>query len=226
MVPALVLLTILVLLLVNALLERRAARARKYALPTPFDAASEVYYHPGHAWARPTPDGLVTVGATDFASHFAGVLERVVLPPAGRRLGVGDRAWTLISKRGRRLDQLTPLSGKVVAVNEQLRGDPALAQGEPYGEGWILRLRPRSRRAELRGLLHGRTALAWRDAVRNSLGGPSPLGALSQDGGEWIPGFGDRLDDAAWERAHRELFSSDHDESRNRTTSTESEGEE
>jgi glycine cleavage system H protein len=209
MVPALVLLTIVALLLVDAVLRRRAERAREGAVPTPFDAATELYYHPGHAWARPTPDGLVTVGVTDFASQFAGELQRVKLPQPGRRFAAGERAWSLISKRGRRLDQLAPLSGKVVAVNERLRDDPGLVQGAPFGEGWLLRLRPRRARTELNGLLRGSVALAWRDAVRAAVVGRTPLGAVAQDGGEWCARFGDRLDDDAWQRARRELFPSE-----------------
>jgi len=208
MVPALVLITIFALLLVDAVLIRRREMASRYARATPFDAATELFHHPGHAWVRPTPDGLVTVGATAFASHFAGELARIELPHEGRRLAVGKPAWTLVSRRGRRLPQVAPLSGKVLAVNERLRREPGLAQASPYEEGWLLRIRPRRLAVDLRGMLRGRAARAWRDTMRGVLGSAagSPLGSVAQDGGEWVAGFGDRLDDESWERARRELF--------------------
>jgi glycine cleavage system H protein len=169
---------------------------------------TDFLYHPGHTWVRVHDDNLVSVGATDFAMQFAGQLANVKLPNEGDRLHQGDPAWTLFSSRGRQLRQEIPVEGKVLAVNEELLRQPELGQQSPYAKGWILRVRPRDLKNSIRNLFSGKAAAMWNDAARASIAERlSPaLGALAHDGGEWLQGFGDRLDDGDWEALRRELF--------------------
>jgi glycine cleavage system H protein len=169
---------------------------------------TDLLHHPGHTWVRVHDDNLVSVGATDFAMHFAGQLAAAKLPKEGARLQQGDPAWTLISTRGRQLPQQMPIEGKVLAVNDELIRHPELGQRAPYDKGWILRVRPRDLKNNIRNLFSGTAAAIWNDAARASITRRlSPaLGALAHDGGEWFEGFGDRLDDGDWEALRRELF--------------------
>jgi glycine cleavage system H protein len=208
MVPILVLLTVVAFFVVEWQLDNRRAAALLHARATPFAREGDLFLHPGHTWVRPTSDGLVSIGASGFACNFAGSPQRIKLPRVGRRLHLGEPAWTLLSKRGRVLEQAMPIRGKVVAVNEALRIDPTLAQRSPYDAGWILRVRPGDLRGGLRNLLHGDAANAWREAVRSTATAEllPAMGMLAQDGGDWIVGFGDELDDESWSRTQKMLF--------------------
>ena len=94
-----------------------------------------------HVWARPEADGLVTVGMTDVAQHMAGKIIVVTPKAPGRSLARGKSAGTLES--GKWVGAVpSPVSGEIVAVNPDLKADPSLVNRDPYGAGWIIRLRP------------------------------------------------------------------------------------
>jgi glycine cleavage system H protein len=217
MVVFLLLLTVAALLLLDWYLVHRRKRveARSVAPPTiptgtgpPATGAADLFLHPGHTWVRPAPDGLISIGVSDFAAHFAGELSGVEMPREGTRLGQGDLAWTLISRKQRRLTQVMPVDGEVVAVNSELARDPGLLQRSPYQDGWIVKARARRLGENLRNLLHGRAAKMWLEGSRTSLTAQlSPaLGVLAHDGGEWITGFGDLLPDDQWNELRKQLF--------------------
>lgn len=100
----------------------------------------DVRYTAEHEWAR-LDEGLVTVGITSYATEQLGDVVFVELPDVGRRLeamkpfGVVEAVKTVS-------DLFAPLAGEVVEVNAQLSDNPALVNQEPYGAGWIVRLRP------------------------------------------------------------------------------------
>lgn len=218
MVVILVVLTFGVIILAELYLASRRDRARKLALasvpdrlaeigPAP-ENAEDLFFHPGHTWARAAPRGMATVGVSDFAANFAGVLSAVELPKAGSRLRQGEPVCTLTSKRGRRLDLLMPVAGEVLAVNPELQGNPGIVQRHPYGRGWLLCVRARKLGEDVRNLLHGGAASLWRDANRTSLTAkltPS-LGVMAHDGGNWAAAFGDLLSDDTWESVKKDLF--------------------
>lgn len=220
MVPILVLATFVVIVLAQLFILSRRKKAAEVArahsmipiaegvpptLPLP-----NFLFHPGHTWVYVHDDNLVSVGATEFASNFAGHLASVNVPREGARLRQGESAWTLVSARDRRLKQTMPIDGKVVAVNRELLEDPDLANNSPYEKGWILRVRPRDLQSSIRNLLTEAAARAWIDATQAKITAQlSPaLGAVAQDGGEWSSGFGDRLEDTDWETLRRDLFPS------------------
>lgn len=195
--------------------ERRRAQAGFANGETASAAAAAdrgVWFHPGHAWVRVHDDELVSVGATGFASNFPGAVGSIELPAEGSVLQAGDPAWTIVSTRGRRLRQVMPIDGEVIAVNPAVRRTPRLAQNAPYGDGWLLRVRPRDLGRSLQRLLSGVDARRLMDdTIRKLTARLQPaVGAVAQDGGEWSPGFGDRLDDLQWEVLRAELFDTEH----------------
>ncbi|OGF13248.1 MAG: hypothetical protein A2W00_08495 [Candidatus Eisenbacteria bacterium RBG_16_71_46] len=214
MVVILVLLTIAAFFAVDWYARRR--RATVSAAPEAYEPvrtlrnaeAQPLMIHPGHSWVRIAPDGVAAVGTSSFASCFAGRLAAVDVPQVGAMLSQGQPAWTLVSSRRRRLTQVMPVDGQVVAVNEELKSDPQLAQRASYDDGWILRVRPRGMPDRLHNLFGVRLGSVWDDATRlrlNQVLSPG-LGARANDGGEWVPGFGDLLSDEDWERLKHELF--------------------
>ncbi|MBI5711142.1 MAG: hypothetical protein HZC42_12715 [Candidatus Eisenbacteria bacterium] len=116
-----------------------------------------------------------------------------------------------MSAGDRRLTQVMPVDGEVLAVNPALRASPALARQQGAHAGWILRVRPRRLRENLLNLLHGEPAELWVEATRSCVNARlrPALGRLANDGGLWLPGFGDLLEDTAWQALRRELFPAD-----------------
>ena len=101
---------------------------------------SDVRYTSEHEWAR-LADGVVTVGITGYATDQLGDVVFVELPAVGRRIdakgtfGVVEAVKTVS-------DLYSPVAGEVVAVNAALADNPALVNQSPYGEGWMIRIRP------------------------------------------------------------------------------------
>jgi glycine cleavage system H protein len=90
---------------------------------------------------RALPDGSVEIGITDHAQQSLGDLVFVEVPEAGRRLATGD-ACAVVESVKAASDVYSPVAGEVTAGNPQLTSQPDLINRDPYGEGWILRLKP------------------------------------------------------------------------------------
>ncbi len=163
--------------------------------------------HPGHTWVS-ADDGTVAVGIDDFAQKLLGPLTGVDLPPEGTRLVQGEPAWRLAADGMEPVPMVAPVDGTVVTVNEDLIQDPTLANHDPYGRGWLLKLRPARREANARHLLSGRWAERWMDAVTDSLRDrmAPELGAVLQDGGVPVRGIARELNPTRPEDLARELL--------------------
>jgi glycine cleavage system H protein len=101
----------------------------------------DLRYTKSHEWLRKLPDGSVEIGITDHAQQSLGDLVFVEVPEAGRRLAAGD-ACAVVESVKAASDVYSPIAGEVVAGNPQLASQPDLINRDPYGEGWILRLKP------------------------------------------------------------------------------------
>ena len=101
----------------------------------------DLYYIVGkHVWARREGE-LVTVGMTDVAQNMAKTIVAVTPKAAGKSVQKGRNIATVES--GKWVGPVTaPVSGEIVAVNEALAVSPSLVNSDPYGAGWVARLRP------------------------------------------------------------------------------------
>jgi glycine cleavage system H protein len=107
-------------------------------------------YTSEHEWVRAEgPDGIV--GITDFAQESLGDVVFVELPAVGTVLEQGQTFGVVESNKAVS-DLYAPVSGEVVAVNEALAERPELVNEDPYGEGWLLRVRMTDA-AQTKGLL-------------------------------------------------------------------------
>jgi glycine cleavage system H protein len=102
---------------------------------------ADLRYTKSHEWVRTLPDGSVEIGITDHAQHSLGDLVFVEVPAAGRTLAVGD-ACAVVESVKAASDVYSPVAGEVVAGNEQLATRPELINQDPYGQGWIMRVKP------------------------------------------------------------------------------------
>ncbi len=101
----------------------------------------DVYYVVGkHVWARREGE-LVTVGMTDVAQNMAKTIIAVTPKAVGKSVQKGRNIATVES--GKWVGPVSaPVSGEIVAVNEALAVSPGLVNSDPYGAGWVARLRP------------------------------------------------------------------------------------
>jgi glycine cleavage system H protein len=100
----------------------------------------DLMYTREHEWLRREDDGGVTIGITDHAQSALGDLVYVELPEVGRELDVGGDMAVVESVKAAS-DVFAPISGTVVGVNEALGDDPEKINADPYGDGWIIKLK-------------------------------------------------------------------------------------
>jgi glycine cleavage system H protein len=96
-----------------------------------------------HEWVRTLPDGTFEIGITDHAQHALGELVFVEVPEGGRTLAVGESAAVVESVKAAS-DVYSPVAGEVTQGNPALAAEPEAVNNDPYGKGWLMRLRPAS----------------------------------------------------------------------------------
>jgi glycine cleavage system H protein len=99
----------------------------------------ELKYHAEHDWARIEGDEA-TFGITWYAQDTLGEVVFFTPPALGTALSK-DESYTEVESVKAVSDVVAPLSGEVIAVNEQLSDNPQLINEDPYGEGWLVRVR-------------------------------------------------------------------------------------
>lgn len=102
---------------------------------------SSLRYSEEHEYIRESEEeGVVSIGITDFAQGELGDVVYVELPQPGDRYARMDSFGTIEAVKA--VSELySPVAGEIVEVNEALEDDPALVNTDPYGEGWMVRLR-------------------------------------------------------------------------------------
>ena len=101
----------------------------------------DLKYTEEHEYVRTKDDGIVEVGITDYAQGELGDVVFVELPQPGTRLGKHDVFGTIEAVKA--VSELfSPIAGEVTEINSRLDQEPALVNSDPYGEGWMIRLRP------------------------------------------------------------------------------------
>ena len=102
---------------------------------------AELKYVASHEWLRLEADGSVTVGITDHAQELLGDIVFVELPEVGANLAADEQAGVVESVKTAS-DIHAPISGEVVEVNAALEDDPDFVNDDPYGKGWIYKIKP------------------------------------------------------------------------------------
>jgi glycine cleavage system H protein len=100
---------------------------------------SHLQYTESHEWVGLEENGNARIGITDHAQEALGDLVFVELPVVGDEISQGDPCAVVESVKAAS-DIYAPVSGQVVAVNEDLDGNPALINADPYGDGWLFEL--------------------------------------------------------------------------------------
>ncbi len=102
----------------------------------------DLLYHPEHDWARidPADASLATLGITWYAQDSLGEVVFFEAPAVGTRLAK-DESYAEVESVKAVSDVIAPLSGEIVEVNESLPEDPAVINEDPYGAGWLVKVR-------------------------------------------------------------------------------------
>ncbi len=100
----------------------------------------DLYYSEEHEWVR-LEDEIVIIGITDYAQEALGDIVYVQLPDAGESIEAGTVIGELESTKSVS-DVFSPISGEIIARNDSLDGGPEVINSDPYGEGWLIKVRP------------------------------------------------------------------------------------
>ncbi|RLI02528.1 glycine cleavage system protein H [Candidatus Bathyarchaeota archaeon] len=123
-----------------------------YVLP------DDLYYVPedgvGNSWAKIEPDGTITIGIDDFFQKTVKTIEYVALPAVGEVVKQMEGFATI--EAGKWVGRVpSPVSGKVVAVNNEVYKNPKIINEDPYGKGWLIKVKPTNLEKDLKNLIHG-----------------------------------------------------------------------
>ena len=121
-----------------------------------YNMPDDLYYEENHFWVKQEGD-VVVMGMDDFAQKMAGEVVYVQLPDEGKAVRAGKKFAKIES--GKWLGKVyAPVSGELVAVNEELETNPGLINSDCYGKGWMYKIKPADM-GELQKLIHGREAV-------------------------------------------------------------------
>jgi glycine cleavage system H protein len=101
-----------------------------------------VKYTKEHEWVRPEDDGSVTIGITDYAQQQLGDIVYVELPEANEDPILKDAPFAVVESVKAVSDVYAPVSGVVAEVNDELPNSPEVINEDPYGDGWMVRMKP------------------------------------------------------------------------------------
>ncbi len=171
-----------------------------------FKVARDHYYHFGHTWARVEYGGRIRVGVDDFALRLLGPQDAVTLPKLGEAVGQG-RPGAVLKRDNQEAPTLSPVDGKVVAVNHKVLKKATTANRDPFGDGWLMVVQPTSLRNNLKNLFFGQESLAWIDdeylklqkLVGQTLGEERPY-AMAAAGGEALKDIYGAIPELGWDR--------------------------
>jgi glycine cleavage system H protein len=119
------------------------------------DFPDDLKYAATHEWVRLEDDGTVTIGITDHAQELLGDIVFIELPEEGAVVNAKDEISVVESVKAAS-DIYAPVSGEVIAINEDLTDAPETVNSSPYGDGWLCRILP-SNPSELEELLDADT---------------------------------------------------------------------
>jgi glycine cleavage system H protein len=101
----------------------------------------DLHYTKTHEWVKQDADGTVTVGVSDHAQNLLGDMVFIELPDVGAEYNTGDDCAVVESVKAAS-DVYCPVSGEIIETNEALVDAPEMVNQDPYGDGWLFKLKP------------------------------------------------------------------------------------
>ena len=125
-----------------------------------FSLRENLYYHPGHIWVNIENPESVKIGIDDLAVRIFPKTS-VVLSFAPESKIISGRFCCWVVKKVRALPILAPLSGTIISVNSLLSEQPDLLYQDPYGEGWLMTIKPKNLQRDIKKLMFGEAVFVW-----------------------------------------------------------------
>ncbi len=219
MVALFVVATIIVFLIIDYFVQKAAKRkealapaSHAFAKPR-FIIPKGYFFGRGHTWVELLPDGLTRVGLDDFVQKIVGPVSEVGIVPANTVVRRGDKLFT-IKQDGKEMWFRAPISGKVVAFNDELTHSPGVVRKEPYKSGWIMLIEPTDLAGEIKQLSIGKEAALWlKDEIRRfrnfitaqteihaPAGAPAHAGMTLMDGGTPVDDVMEHSPQEIWQK--------------------------
>ena len=224
MVVILVALMFIAFVTIDAVMERRrrarllrvgeslhdAVRESEPTWVAGFELPPPMHYHQGHMWAHWVGPDQAYIGVDDFGRRLLGKVDKLSPPSLGAFVHQGEPA-VKVRRRGEEVELLSPLGGEIIAVNPELKRDPSLMHKDPYGHGWLFKVRSPHLYQQLSSLLSGSLAKRWMEDVRDRFQHQLMLatGSVIQDGGATVDDIGEHLDHEAWSKLVDEFLLQD-----------------
>jgi glycine cleavage system H lipoate-binding protein len=193
--------------------ERARTAAARVASQGPaddmFTVPKHLMFHEGHTWVRLDGRNRAAVGIDDFARQLVGPLGQVELPEVGARVEQGAPVMTLEAD-SKRVNVLSPVSGRVTAVNAAALRSARAVNDDPYGSGWLMEVEVPNVGTDSRRLVTGRAARQLMSSSWEELSGmlTPELGMILHDGGTPIDGFARGIDEEHWDAVARRFLRS------------------
>ncbi len=174
-----------------------------------FDVPMDHYFHEGHAWARVESGGFIRIGLDDFSLKLLGAADAFDLPLMGKELNPGKAGWGL-RRKDNLADVLSPVGGVIMEVNSRVRETPAVANREPYGDGWLFLVRNPDIKTSIKPLMSDQQSIGWIkgevDQLEHMI--EEVAGPLAADGGYLADDIFGNLPGLGWDRLTKTFLKS------------------
>ena len=114
--------------------------------------SKDLYCIPDHCWAKVEGDGTVRIGVHDIFLMTIKDISSIDFPYENEKVGQGDACLWVVDASGNLHRMWSPVSGRVISINEELKEDYSLVMRDPYGSGWLLLIKPASLEDDLKNL--------------------------------------------------------------------------
>jgi glycine cleavage system H lipoate-binding protein len=165
-----------------------------------YKIAEDYYYHFGHSWVHIVHGECVRVGVDGFVGKVFGAADILDIPQPGTALKQAHLGC-MLTRDGRQAPVLSPLSGKILAVNQKVVRDPEIVCEDPYHEGWLFQMEPSFLKLETQGLYADQNSFRWMERENQQLLkllGPS-YERLAATGGEVVSDLIGHFPEIGWD---------------------------
>jgi|YelNatPaOPRAMG01_1025707.scaffolds.fasta_scaffold17529_3 glycine cleavage system H protein len=215
MVALMVALTIIGLVVLDLVIQHVRGKTPKEAQSKKLDFSDfkvpvSTFFYPGHTWVKILNNGEARIGFDDFVRKVIGEIDSIEFPKEGTVLKQGEKAFT-VKTGNKTLTFLSPVDGKVTAINKLLLANPNEIVKSTYNSGWIMGVKPTNLSANLKMMKIAEDAVEWLKAeirrfrefalgenlhyIKDEL--QYEVGRTSQDGGCLTEGMLSRMDEKA-----------------------------
>ena len=139
--------------LVSRVFKKIESEEKAAKKPSPQKMPAGLHYMIGHTWLHKENGELVTIGVVQDFLKPVGIITHLTLPQVSDSVNQGEECARITDADLFNHRIWSPATGRIIEVNEKLRGDFTLLRKDPYGEGWLFRMEPTNLEEDLKGLI-------------------------------------------------------------------------